>query len=78
MKIGEMGKLRKAYSLETKIRYRSHILVADIEDLNQDCVKILRFYLYYFLINKPLAIKLFLKLSWQFFVSEIFKGFKLF
>ena len=47
---------RKCYIPEKPIvfqRYRHQILIAQIEDLNEDCVKISGPYLLYFLRNKP-------------------------
>ena len=52
LKITEIGTLRKSPWFSNHQRYWSQIFIAQIEDLNEDCVKISGSYLIYFLRNK--------------------------
>ena len=54
LKITEIAALRKSAQFQNYQRCRSQILIAQIEDLNENCVIISRlFYLLYFPRNRP-------------------------
>ena len=52
IKITEIARLPKSEQFSTCQRYLSQFLLAQIEDLNEDCVQISRSYLLYFPRNK--------------------------
>ena len=53
LKINEIAALPKGAQFSSNHRYRSQILITQIEGLNEDCIKISLAYLLYFPKNNP-------------------------